>query len=128
MHLTEHTIFLNAQNPWIHASEFHKFRWSVDFEALKLSNARSGDEWNRLIYLSDVSDDLIRGRVPHGVVEPGHPDPEAVEAVVRAVDGQDGSARVGLGHATVPLQDHNLGPDLVVDRLPFVLNLLDVVL
>ena len=54
--------------------------------------------------------------------------PESVESVVGAVDGEDGGARVGLGHAPVALQHDDLGPDLVVDRLPFVQHLLDVVL
>jgi hypothetical protein len=75
-----------------------------------------------------VSLDLFRLWVPHRVLKPRQPDPEPVEAVVGPVDCEDGSARVGLGHPTVPLQDDDLGPDLVVDRLPLVQNLLDVIL
>ena len=72
--------------------------------------------------------DLLRLGVAHGVLEARQPYPEPVEAVVRPVDCEDRGARVGLGHPPVPLQDDDLGPDLVVDRLPFVEHLLDVVL
>ena len=72
--------------------------------------------------------DLLGLCVAHGVLEAREADPKAVEAVVGAVDGEDGGARVGLGHAPVALQHDDLGPDLVVDRLPFVQHLLDVVL
>ena len=54
--------------------------------------------------------------------------PESVEAVLGAVDGEDGGAGVGLGHAPVPLQDDDFGPDLVVDRVPLAENLVDVIL
>ena len=54
--------------------------------------------------------------------------PEPVESVVGAVDGEDGGAGVGLGHAPVPLQHDDLGPDLVVDRVPLAQDLVDVVL
>ena len=54
--------------------------------------------------------------------------PEPVEAVLGAVDGEDGGAGVGLCNAPVPLQDDYFGPDLVVDRMPLAENLVDVVL
>ena len=54
--------------------------------------------------------------------------PEAIEAVLRAVDGEYGCAGIGLCHAPVPLQDDHFGPDLVVDRMPLAENLIDVVL
>ena len=81
-----------------------------------------------LLYLSNKSLGFICLWVPHGVVEPGQTDPEPVEPVVRAVDGQDRRPGVRLGHPAVPFQDDDLGPYLVVDRLPFVQHLLDVVL
>ena len=81
-----------------------------------------------LPHLADVSLDLLRLGVPHGVVEARQPDPEPVEAVVRAVDGEHGRPGVGLGHAAVALQHDDLGPNLIVDTLPFVENLLDVIL
>ena len=79
-------------------------------------------------HLADVPLDLLRLGVPHGVVEARQPDPEPVEAVVRAVDGEHGRPGVGLGHAAVALQHDDLGPNLIVDTLPFVENLLDVIL
>ena len=72
--------------------------------------------------------DLLGLCVAHGVLEAREADPEAVEAVVGAVDGEDGGAGVGLGHAPVALQHDDLGPDLVVDRVPLAEDLVDVVL
>ena len=54
--------------------------------------------------------------------------PEPVEAVIGPVDGEDGGAGVGLGHAPVPLEDDDLGPDLVVDGVPLAHHLCNVVL
>ena len=79
-------------------------------------------------HLSDVSLDVLGLVVPHGVVKPGQPDPEPVKAVIRAVHREDGGAGVGLGHPPVPLEHNDLGPDLIVDTLPLVENLLDVIL
>ena len=81
-----------------------------------------------MTHLSDVPLDVLRLVVPHGVVKPGQPDPEPVKAVIRAVHSEDGRAGICLGHPSVPLQHDNLGPDLIVDTLPFVENLLDVIL
>ena len=72
--------------------------------------------------------DLLGLGVAHGVLEAREADPEPVESVVGAVDGEDGGAGVGLGHAPVPLQHDDLGPDLVVDRVPLAQDLVDVVL
>ena len=55
-------------------------------------------------------------------------EPEAVESSVSAVDREDRSSDVSLGHPSVPLQDDDLGPDLVVNVLPLAQQLLDVVL
>ena len=79
-------------------------------------------------HLADVPLDLLRLGVPHGVVEARQPDPEPVEAVVRAVDGEHGRPGVGLGHAAVALEHDDLGPDLIVDTLPLGEHLLYVVL
>ncbi len=79
-------------------------------------------------YLSDVSDDLLGRGVPHGIVEAADADPEAVESVIGAVDGQHGRSGVRFGHATIPLQHDEFGPNLIVDRLPFAHHLLYVVL
>ena len=81
-----------------------------------------------MTHLADVPLDVLRLVVPHGVVKPGQPDPEPVKAVIRAVHSEDGGAGVGLGHPSVPLQHDDLGPDLIVDTLPLVENLLDVIL
>ena len=79
-------------------------------------------------HLSYVPLDLLRLGVAHGVLEPRQSYPEPVEAVVRPVDCEDGGPGVGLGHAPVPLEDDDLGPDLVVDRVPLAHHLRDVVL
>ena len=79
-------------------------------------------------HLSYVPFDLLRLGIAHGVLEARQSYPEPVEAVVRPVDCEDRGAGVGLRHPPVPLEDDDLGPDLVVDRLPFVEHLLDVVL
>lgn len=75
-----------------------------------------------------MASDLLGPGVSHGVLEAAQADPVAVEAVVRAVDGEDGGAGVGLGHASVPLEDDDFGPDLVVDLFPLHEHLLNVVL
>ena len=54
--------------------------------------------------------------------------PESVETVGAAVDCEDGRAGVGLGHPAVPLEDDDLGPDLIINRFPFAENLLYVIL
>ena len=54
--------------------------------------------------------------------------PKSVESVIAAVDLDGNGAGVGFGHASVSLHDDELGPDFVVDLVPFVQNLLDVIL
>ena len=54
--------------------------------------------------------------------------PKAVEAVVASVDLDGDGAGVGLCHAPVALHHDELGPDFVVDLVPFIQHLLDVVL
>ena len=78
--------------------------------------------------LIDLFERLLSPDVPHGVLEPRQSNPEPVEALVRPIDCEDGGAGVGLGHPPVPLEYDDLGPDLIVDTLPLVENLLDVIL
>lgn len=54
--------------------------------------------------------------------------PEAIEAVVGAVDGEDRRPGVGLRHPAISLQHDHLCPNFVVDLVPFVQHLLDVIL
>ena len=67
-------------------------------------------------------------------VEEGDEAPEPVEALLGAVDGEDGCAGVGLGDPTVPLQDDHLGIGLwfkVTKQLTgsvFISNILKVYL
>lgn len=54
--------------------------------------------------------------------------PKSIESIVASVDlDRDGSS-VGFGYTTIAFHDDKLGPDLVVDLMPFVQNLLDVIL
>ena len=78
--------------------------------------------------LIDLPDGLLGPDVSHGIVKPRHSDPEPVEPLVRPIDGDDRGPGVGLGHSPVPLQHHDLRPDLVIDAFPLVPDLLDVVL
>ena len=79
-------------------------------------------------HLVDLPDSLLSADVSHGIVKAGDSNSEAVKSLISPIDGDHGSPGVGLGHSPVPLQDDNLGPDLVIDALPLVPNLLDVVL
>ena len=81
-----------------------------------------------LSHLADMSLDVLRLGVPHGVVKPCQADPEPIEPIVGSVDCQDGSSGVSLGHSPVPLQHDDLGPDLVIYGLPLVEHLLYVIL
>lgn len=54
--------------------------------------------------------------------------PEAVETIVGAVDGQHRGSGVGFRNSPVPLQDDHFCPNFVVDLVPFVQDLLDVIL
>ena len=78
--------------------------------------------------LADLFERLLSPDVPHRILEPRQSNPEPVEALVRPVDCEDGGAGVGLGHPSVPLEDHNLGPDLIINAVPLVENLLEVIL
>lgn len=75
-----------------------------------------------------MTPDLLCSGVPHRVLEAAQADPVAVEAVVGTVDGEDRGAGVGFGHASVPLEDDDFGPDLVVDLFPFHEHFLNVIL
>ena len=66
-------------------------------------------------YLSNVPDDLICCCISHRVVEAGNPNPKSVKAIVGPIDGQHRCPGIGLGHATVPLQNNDLSPDLVIN-------------
>jgi hypothetical protein len=78
--------------------------------------------------LSDSPDRVVRGGISHRIIESGHTDPESVKSVIGAVDGQDRGSGVGLGHSPVSLKDNDLGPDLVIDIVPFGQDLFDVIL
>lgn len=54
--------------------------------------------------------------------------PEAIESVVWAVDGEDRGPGVGLRHPAISLQHNHLCPNFVVDLVPLVQDLLDVIL
>lgn len=54
--------------------------------------------------------------------------PESVETIIASVDLNWDSPSIRLGHAAIAFHDDELGPDLVVDLMPFVQNFLDVVL
>ena len=71
---------------------------------------------------------VIRGRIPHRVIKSGDADPKSVESVIRAVDGQDRGPCVRLRYPPVPLEDNDLGPDLVIDVVPLGNDFLDVIL
>ena len=79
-------------------------------------------------HLSDMSLDVLCLVVPHGVVKPCQPDPEPIKAVIWAVHREHRGPGVSLGHPPVPLEHDYLGPDLIIDTLPLVENLLDVIL
>ena len=54
--------------------------------------------------------------------------PESIESIVAAVDLNGDGPGVCFGHTAVAFHDDQLGPNLVVDLMPFVQHLLDVVL
>lgn len=54
--------------------------------------------------------------------------PKAIESVVASVDLNGYGAGVGLCHAPIALHDDELGPDFVVDLVPFIQHFLDVIL
>lgn len=54
--------------------------------------------------------------------------PKSVETIVAAVDLDGNSAGVGLGYASVALHHDQLGPNLVINLVPFVQYLLNVIL
>lgn len=54
--------------------------------------------------------------------------PESIETVITSVDLDGDGSSVRFGHATVPLHDNQFSPDLVVDLVPFVQHLLNVIL
>jgi hypothetical protein len=54
--------------------------------------------------------------------------PESVETIVASVNLNGNGPGVRFGYTSIALHDDELGPDLVVDLMPFVQNLLDVVL
>ena len=78
--------------------------------------------------LIDLPDGLLSPDVSHGIVEARDSNSESIETFVSAVDSHNGGSGVGLGHPPIPLQHHDLRPDLVIDALPLVPDLLDVVL
>jgi len=78
--------------------------------------------------LTDVPLGFLRFVVPHRVVETVQPNSKSVEAVVTSVDLNGNGAGVSFGYAPVALHDDQLGPNLVVDLVPFVQHLLNVIL
>ena len=78
--------------------------------------------------LVDLPDRFLGADVSHGIVKPRNSNSEAVETLVSAIDSDNRSPGVGFSHSPVPLQDHDLGPDFVINTFPLVQNFLDVVL
>lgn len=62
------------------------------------------------------------------IFEAPYPDPKPVKAFIRTVEGEDRGSGVSLGNAPIPLQHDHFSPDLIVYAVPFVHNLLNVVL
>ena len=75
-----------------------------------------------------LSFELLHLVISQGVVKTVDTDFETVKAVFGAVDREDGGPGVGLGNPPVPLEDDHLGPDLVLDVVPLLKDLGDVVL
>ena len=66
--------------------------------------------------------------VPHRVLKPIDANPEPIKPVLRPADRQDGGPGVGLGDPPVPLKDDHFCPNLVIDIVPLLENLRDVIL
>ena len=62
------------------------------------------------------------------IVKAIHSDLEAIKAVFGAIDRKDGRPCVGFGHPSVPLENDHLCPDLVLDVVPLLKHLGNVVL
>lgn len=75
-----------------------------------------------------MTSDLLGSWVSHRILEATQADSVAVEAVIRAVDGEDWCACVSFGNASVSLEDNDFGPDLVVNLFPLHEHFLNVVL
>ena len=78
--------------------------------------------------LVDLPDSFLGADISHGIVKPRHSNSEAVETFVSAIDSHNRCPGIGFGHSPVPLQHHDLGPDLVIDAFPLVSDFLNVVL
>ena len=62
------------------------------------------------------------------LIKPGNTNSEAIETLLTPIDSHNRSSGVGFGNAPIPLQNYHLCPDLVINAVPLVENLLNMVL
>lgn len=69
-----------------------------------------------LTYITDFRPQLVSVLVTLGILEVVKTERLSVELFVASVHNDRGLAEVGLGQSATTLHDHNLSPDLVVER------------
>ena len=81
-----------------------------------------------MVHLVDLSYSFFCANVPHRVIKSSHSDPEAIKTLVTSIHSDDGGARIRLGNTSVSLENDHLRPYLIIDTIPLVKNLLNVIL
>ena len=76
----------------------------------------------------DLGFELLHLVISQRIVKPIHSDLESIKAILGAIDSEDGRPCVGFGHPSVPLENDHLCPDLILDVVPLLENLRDVIL
>ena len=66
--------------------------------------------------------------IPHRILESVDSNPETIKPILGSTHCQDGSSGVGLGDPPVPLQHDHFGPNFIIDIVPFIQDLRNVIL
>ena len=66
--------------------------------------------------------------IPHWILKSVDTNPETIKPILRPTHSQHGSSGVGLGNPPVPLQHDHFGPNFIIDIVPFIQDLRNVIL
>ena len=92
---------------------------------LKLYILRSKE---KMVHLVDLSYRFFCADVSHRVIKSSHSDSESIKTLVTAIDSDHGGSGIRLGNTSVSLKHNHLRPYLIIDTIPLVKNLLNVIL
>ena len=66
--------------------------------------------------------------ISHWILESIDSNPESIKSILRPIDSEDRSSSISFGDPPIPLQHNDFGPDFIINVVPLLQDLGDVIL